>query len=248
MRICAIIPARYDSSRFEGKPLADINGRPMIWWVYNRLLKSNRIDKVLVATDDERISFICDFYGIEYMMTSKSHKSSTNRIYEVAKKLNEYDYYICINGDEPLIQSKIVEEIIPDTISEDLFVSNLITLIKKPSEVLDPTNIKVVFNDNLRALYMSRSPIPYPKASLDYDYYKHIGVLCYNLKGLEFFEKTKKGHLEMIEDINEIRFLENNQQILFKIIDTEVLSVDTPKDLEFIKNYLLKKGITYDNI
>lgn len=247
MKICVVIPARYKSSRFEGKPLADINGRPMLWWVYHSVLKSNRIDKVLVALDDERIASICENYNMNYLFTSETHLSSTERVHEVSE-LEKYDLYICVNGDEPLIDYKIIEAIIPNELSNEPFVSNLMTKINKPSEVLDNTNIKVVFNDNNEALYMSRSPIPFPKGVLDYDYFKHIGVLAYNKLALNFFKNTVKGNLERIEDVNELRFIENHISVKMLSVETNILSVDTPKDLVYVKDYLEKNNISYDDI
>ena len=248
MKICVIIPARYQSSRFEGKPLADINGRPMIWWVYNSVKKSKKIDKVIIAIDDERIAKVCDQYKLPYVYTSSDHQTSTQRVHEVATK-EVFDYYICVNGDEPLIDYRVIESIIPEEIqSTKLYVSNLMTKIINPAEVIDGSNIKVAFNSNMEAIFMSRSPIPYPKSSLEYNYYKHVGVLCYNKLALDYFSNTPKGSLEKIEDINELRFLENSIPINMKDVETKVLSVDTPKDLEYIKNYLIEKNISYENI
>lgn len=235
MKIVAIIPARYASSRFPGKPLADICGKPMIWWVYDRVKQSKKINEVYVATDDERIEKECKKYGMNVVMTSSDIKTSTERLYEVAKKVGS-DLYICVNGDEPLIDYKIVEKIIPSNYEKDgIFVSNLMTKIKTSPAVVDFTNIKVVTDKHDMALFFSRSPIPYPKSSLDYDYYKHVGILIYNYKALEFFATTKRGKLEDIEDVNEIRFLENGIPIKMVEVDAETLSVDTPKDLEEVK-------------
>lgn len=238
MKIVTIIPARYGSSRFPGKPLVDICGKPMIWWVYNSIKKSKRIDEVYVATDDKRIEDECRKYHMNVVMTRDNIQTSTERLYEVAQKV-EADLYICVNGDEPLIDCKMVERIIPSGKNQDeLFVSNLMTKIKKPSEVIDFTNIKVVTDKYQNALFFSRSPIPYPKSSLDYDYYKHVGVLIYNYKALEFFATTKRGKLEAIEDINEIRFLENGIKLKMVEVEAETLSVDTPKDLDKVREMM----------
>ena len=235
MKIVAIIPARYGSSRFPGKPLADICGRPMIWWVYNRVKESTRIDDVYVATDDERIEKVCNEYGMNVVMTDGDIGTSTERLYAVALKV-ESDLYICINGDEPLIDYKTVESIIPSEYNgKGVFVRNLMTRIRTAAEVVDFTNIKVVTDKNNNALLFSRSPIPYPKGSLDYEYYKHVGILIYNYKALEFFATTKKGELESIEDVNEIRFLENGIDIEMVKVEADTLSVDTVKDLDKVR-------------
>lgn len=238
MKIVAVIPARYASTRFPGKPLADIQGKPMIWWVYNSIKKSKRIDEVYVATDDKRIEDECKKYNMNVVMTRNDIRTSTERLYEVALDVKA-DLYICVNGDEPLIDYKMVEQIIPNgEIQDELFVSNLMTKIKKPSEVIDFTNIKVVTDKYQNALFFSRSPIPYPKSSLNYDFYKHVGVLIYNFKALEFFATTDRGGLEAIEDINEIRFLENGIKLKMVEVEAETLSVDTPKDLDKVREMM----------
>ena len=172
MRVVAIIPARYHSSRFPGKPLADLCGKPMIWWVYNQVKKVSEIDEVYVATDDKRIEEVCNKQRINVVMTRDDHGTSTERVNEVAHKVDA-DLYIVINGDEPLIDPEIIRAIIPtDEMTPDFYVSNLMTEILRPSEVVDFTNIKVVTDEEENALFMSRSPIPYPKASIEYKYYK----------------------------------------------------------------------------
>lgn len=240
MRIVAIIPARYNSTRFPGKPLADICGKPMIWWVYNQVKKVSEILDVYVATDDERIASVCDSFNINHIMTSDSHRTSTERLNEVADSI-EADLYICINGDEPLIDPKIIKAIIPKELPDtDLYVGNLMTSVSDPVEVVDFTNIKVVTDVDNNALFMSRSPIPYPKSSMDYKYYKHVGVLIYNKAALNFFASTAKGPMEMIEDINELRFIEHGNKLKMIKVEAHSLSVDTPKDLERIRNIIMQ--------
>lgn len=241
MKIIAVIPARYNSSRFLGKPLADLCGKPMIWWVYNQVKKVNEIDEVYVATDDERIANVCNLLNIKHVMTRVDHKTSTERVYEVAQKIKS-DLYIVINGDEPLIDPDVIRAIIPyDNINDNFYVSNLMTEIKSPVEAIDFTNIKVVTDENNHALFFSRSPIPYPKSSIDYKYYKHVGVLIYDINALKFFAETPKGHNEKIEDINELRFLEHDKKIKMVEVNANSLSVDTPKDLEYVKKIISSK-------
>lgn len=234
MKIVAVIPARYQSSRFPGKPLADICGKPMVWWVYNQVKKVEEIDEVYVATDDERIAQVCEQYSIKYVMTATTHRSSTERLYEVSTKI-ESDLYICINGDEPLIDPNVIKKIIPNgDYNKDFYVSNLMTEIKSPNECVDFTNIKVVTDCDNNALFMSRSPIPYPKASLDYKYFKHVGVLIYTKSALKFFAETPKGKNEKVEDVNELRFIENGKKLKMVEVCANSLSVDTPKDLDAV--------------
>ena len=234
MKVIAIVPARYSSSRFPGKPLADICGKPMIWWVYSRVKKAKRISEVYVATDDDRIKQACESFGMNVIMTRTDIKTSTERAFEAAGKISA-DLYIVVNGDEPLIDPEVVSSIIPSEMPPALYVGNLMARIDKPSEAVDFTNIKVVTDNDNNAVFFSRSPIPYPKASLDYDYYKHVGVLIYDYEALKFFAETPAGKNERIEDVNELRFIDNGIKIKMTVVESHSLSVDTPKDLEYVR-------------
>jgi len=241
MKTIAVIPARYASSRFPGKPLADLCGRPMIWWVNRQVKKVKEISDVYVATDDDRIAETCAKYGINYVMTRSDHSTSTERVYEVAQKVPA-DLYVVINGDEPLIDHEIIRAVIPSRKPDgEFYVSNLMTEIKSPVEAIDFTNIKVVTDENSEALFFSRSPIPYPKSSIDYKYYKHVGVLIYDINALAFFSNTPKGHNEKIEDVNELRFVEHGKKIKMVTVEANSLSVDTPKDLDHVRKVLSEK-------
>ena len=243
MKVIGVIPARYASSRFPGKPLMDICGKPMVWWVYHQVKKVPEIDEIYVATDDERIAKICQENAIRYVMTSSHHATSTERLYEVAQKIPS-DYYICINGDEPLIDPEVIRAIIPketNCTGLEMYVANLMTKIVDPVEAVDFTNIKVVTDEDGNALFMSRSPIPYPKGSIEYHYFKHIGVLIYTFKTLEFFCKTPKGENELVEDVNELRFIEHGVKLKMIPVKVHSLSVDTPKDLEKVRHIIQQK-------
>ncbi len=241
MKVVGVIPARYKSSRFPGKPLADICGKPMIWWVYCQARKTKGLDAVYVATDDERIEQVCREYNLCCIMTRNDHNNGTERVYEVSQKI-EADLYVVINGDEPLIDPKTIEKIIPEKMPEDdFFVCNLMTEVKSPVEAVDFTNIKVVVDSESNALFMSRSPIPYPKASVEYQYYKHVGVLIYNKNALKFFVSTPKGYNERIEDVNELRFIDHGKKLKMIKVEADTLSVDTSKDLEKVKDVIEKR-------
>lgn len=245
MKVVAIIPARYGSSRFEGKPLAEIGGVPMIAWVYHRVKRAKGVAEVYVATDDERIAAACDRHGINFVMTSSEHGTSTERLNEVADKIDA-DLFLCVNGDEPLIDPAVCEAIIPETMpTEEIYVANLATRMTAPAEVIDSTNIKVVFSVSGHAQFMSRAPIPYPKSSLDFDYYKHVGVLIYNRAALRFFAETPKAGNEKAEDINELRFIEYGVPLKMIIVPpSRGLSVDTPKDLVRVRTIVAEEGLT----
>ena len=231
MKIIGIIPARYNSSRFEGKPLADICGKPMIWYVYNQVKKVKEINEVYVATDDERIEKVCKNFDINVIMTKNTHKTPTDRIHEVSDKIDA-DIYLSINGDEPLIDPETIKAVIPKDNVNGIFVANIITTIEDPVEVVDFTNLKVVTNEKGEGIYISRSPIPYPKGSMDCKYKKHVGVYAFNKEALDFYVNTKRGNLEKIEDIDLLRYIENRIKVNFIDVDCHTLSVDTPKDLD----------------
>lgn len=235
MKIIGIIPARYGSTRFPGKPLADICGRPMIWWVYTQAKKTTKLSEVIVATDDSRIADICTRYSIPYIMTAVSHATVTSRIHEVATRMKA-DLYLVINGDEPLISKDVIEAVIPDNFNkDDYYIGNLMTKIKSAPEVVDFTNIKVVIDVNSNAMFMSRSPIPYPKASIEYSYYKHLGIIIYNMRALEFYVTHKRSYNESIEDVDYLRFLDNGVKVKMTEVNAESLSVDNYKDLEHVR-------------
>ena len=171
-----VIPSRYGSKRLEGKALKDILGHPMVWWVYKRVCRIKKLGAVYVATDDERIEKVCKSAGIPAIMTATTHLTAANRLWEVSEKVAA-DFYVQINGDEPLIDTDAVEAVIPDFVPNDAFGTNIITEINSPTELMDASNIKVVFDYDWNALYMSRAPIPSVFKSIDFPYYKHVGII-----------------------------------------------------------------------
>lgn len=241
MRIVAVIPARYKSSRFEGKPLQDICGKPMIWWVYQEAKKVKSFDEVIVATEDQRIVDVCNKYDINVMLTSDMHPTGTDRVAEVAQKISA-DLYVIIMGDEPLITAED-EQILVDAIenTHDADAVMLTEKFKNPVDVVNATTIKLAINLKQEVIFMSRSAIPYPKAALGYDYYKNIG--CYALKkdALDFFFNEKPGLLEKAEDIELLRLIENRKKVISVLVDSESMAVDTPKDLERIRSIIKKR-------
>jgi len=241
MNIIGVIPARYKSTRFEGKPLADICGKPMLWWVYKQLAAVKGISKVYVATDHDRIAEKCSELGIDYVMTREDHPTHLDRLCEFASAV-EADFYINVNGDEPLIQTKYIEKLLPiDVDPHTFYAANAMTIIKNPVEVVDTARIKIVTDMFGYGMYMARTPIPYPKASSTYEYKKFVGIQCFSRSALEFCGKTPRGVLESIEDIDEYRFLENGKKIKFIMADAETLSVDTPKDLDTVRNIIRQR-------
>ena len=233
MRTVMIIPARYHSSRLPGKPLADIEGKPMVWWVYQEMKKSDKIDEIYVAADHEEVQRVCRENEMNCIMTSPDHKTSTERVYEAARQAPA-DLYVCVNADEPLLEAGVMEQVIPDHMA-GFFAANLMTRIRHPVEVVDESNIKVVTDNQGNALFMSRSPLPHPKTSILFDYYKHLGVLAYSFQALRFFAETPRGKNEAVEDINELRFIENGKRLKMIPVQSDTLSVDTARDLEYVR-------------
>ncbi|WP_129689749.1 3-deoxy-manno-octulosonate cytidylyltransferase [Gottfriedia acidiceleris] len=235
MKIIGVIPARFNSSRFKGKPLADICGKPMIWWVHQQVKKVEELSEVYVATDDIRIQSVCEGYGIKTVMTSESHKTHLDRLYEVSTKVDA-DFYVNVNGDEPLIDSQAISKILPkDVDPSSIYVANLMTVLKNPLEAVDFSKIKVTTDIFGYGLYMARSPIPYPKGTYEFNFKKFVGVQCFTKSALEFCYNAKRGPIEEAEDIDEFRFLENGQKIKFIEAEVTTLSVDTPKDLDKVR-------------
>ena len=238
MNIVGVIPARYASTRFPGKPLADICGKPMIWWVYNQVKKVKQLSEVYVATDDERIKVECEKYEIKVVMTKSTHANHISRVQEVSD-LIEADLYVCVNGDEPLIDKISISKIIKKAMyTPELFFVGAFRYLTNPVETIDSANIKIVTNKKNKAIYISRTPIPYPKGTLLFQYKKYVGIECFSKEALDYFVRTKMGFIEKIEDIDHLRYLENDKNLYFYEIQSESISVDTKKDLEKVKDII----------
>jgi len=237
MNIVGVIPARYQSSRMPGKPLAEILGKPMIWWVYQQVIKNKKFSGVWVATDDDRIMAECQKYGMNAIMTSKNHDTPTSRLYEVSTQIDA-DLYMLVMGDEPLVNEECFSLIIPDKLSSEYYVAALTNVMTNPADVIDFSNQKVVTNSNRDTLMISRSPIPYPKGILDIQYEKVTGVQIFSKKALEFYNNTPKSKLERAEENDLMRFVENRIPVKMIISEYKTISVDTPKDLEVVRQII----------
>lgn len=239
MKAVGVIPARYNSTRLPGKPLKDICGKPMIWWVYQKVKKIRELQEIYVATDDERIENVCNDYSIPVIMTSGRHRTGADRLQEVSEKVVA-DFYVQINGDEPLIDAEAIRKAIPESIDLDAEMgTNIITKIVDASQVMDASNIKMVFDNQMNALYMSRTPIPYPFKEINYQYYKHVGIIGYTKKMLDFYKNSIPGKYERIEGIDTLRFLDYGKTLkLIEVPEYRSLSVDTQKDLEYVRKII----------
>lgn len=242
MRIVGMIPARLDSTRFPGKVLALLGNNPLFWHVYHAAVTSGVFDAVYVASDHESIRDACSEYQIPCLITGTGHPNPTSRICEAAG-LVDADLYVMIGADEPLLTPEDIQLVtdkavsamkVPDT-ADKPFVVNAMAAISSAPEVFDCANIKIVCSGSGKGLYASRSPIPYPKGSLDYQYKKFVSIGVYTKEALDFFNSTRKGRLEQIEEFDLLRFIEHGKTVLFAEIPGTTLSVDTPKDLERVR-------------
>ncbi len=240
MKVAAFIPARYGSSRLEGKPVADIGGRPMVEWVYERACAASLVDSVTVATDDRRIFDAVTAFGGSVVMTSGAHTSGTDRIAEAARTVDA-GIVVNIQGDEPLIEPDMIDAAIEPLLSDgSIELGTLKSRITEEDEYRSPHAVKVVTDSDGFALYFSRSPIPYSvggfkgldkKAAV----YKHIGLYVYRKEFLLRFAGMAPAGYELAERLEQLRALENGVRI--KVVETEFnpLSVDTPEDLERVR-------------
>ena len=247
LRFVGIIPARFASTRFPGKPLVDIGGKTMIQRVYEQVSKV--LTDVYVATDDQRIYNAVINFGGKVIMTSDQHRSGTDRCYEAFSKLTEwFDVVINIQGDEPFIQPEQIQ-----TLTECFKdgETQLATLVKKISNtdsesiLFNPNSPKVVIDKNQNALYFSRSPIPYKRGTNEnewanqHPYYKHVGIYAYTAEALAQITSLESSSLEIAESLEQLRWLENGFRIKVGFTDVETVGIDTPEDLEKVKNLLL---------
>ena len=244
MKFIGIIPARYSSTRFPGKPLADIHGKTMIQRVYEQTLQA--IEEVWVATDDDRIKNTVENFGGNVIMTSPDHQSGTDRIAEAISKISEskgteYDVVINIQGDEPFIQPEQIELVKKCFESEHTQIATLVKQISKQEEIFDPNKVKAVISKSQKALYFSRSPIPFLREIEKENwlnmgtFYKHIGMYAYKNDVLQEITQIDQSSLELSESLEQLRWLENEYWIQTEITEHESIGIDTPEDLERVK-------------
>ncbi|MEQ8624923.1 MAG: 3-deoxy-manno-octulosonate cytidylyltransferase [Vicingaceae bacterium] len=238
MRSIGIIPARYASSRFPGKPLVDINGKSMIQRVYEQAKKATALQHVVVATDDQRIVDAVLEFGGDVVMTSTDHPSGTDRCLEALKKQElDFDVVVNIQGDEPFISPGQIDLILSCFHSENTEIATLVKLIDEEEELWNPNKPKVIMDDDDFAVLFSRQCIPYlrdsPKEQWleEFNFYKHIGMYAYRSDILKEITELKPSRLERAEGLEQLRWIESGYRIKTAITDEEAFSVDTPEDL-----------------
>ncbi|CAN5464845.1 3-deoxy-manno-octulosonate cytidylyltransferase [soil metagenome] len=236
--ILGIIPARYASTRFPGKPLVDIAGKSMIQRVYEQAKKCTSLNEVIVATDDSRIYDHVLAFGGAAVMTSSDHQSGTDRCAEVALQHPQYDVIINIQGDEPYIDPEQISKLAACFNAADTQLATLIKRVKTTEELFNPNSPKVVINTLSEAIYFSRSPLPHirgqePLNWLEhYTYFKHIGIYGYRADVLQEVTKLPVSSLEKAESLEQLRWIENGYRIKVAETELETFAVDTPEDLE----------------
>jgi 3-deoxy-manno-octulosonate cytidylyltransferase (CMP-KDO synthetase) len=239
MKTIVVIPSRYESSRFNGKPLALIAGKPMIQRVCDQVRQASGIDRVVVATDDERIHNAVEAFGGEAMITSRENKSGTDRVAEAARAigLSPEDIVVNVQGDQPLVDPRSIESAVSPFLSDPaLDMSTLAFKIERQEEISNPKDVKVTFDQAGFALYFSRSPIPCARDTHTvFDTYKHLGVYAYTKRFLDIFTGLPEGRLESIEKLEQLRALENGYRIKVVITEYDSPEVDLPEDIQRIE-------------
>lgn len=239
-KVIIVIPARYGSTRFPGKPLADLQGKPIIQWVYEACKKAD-CGEVIIATEDERITSAAASFGAKAVMTSADCQSGTDRIYQATKGLGA-DYVINVQGDEPFVQPETIKAVVELVKNDDQTdISTACMPITDKEAVNNPNHVKAVLAKDMRALYFSRSPIPYKREktpeSEKAPYYLHCGIYGYKIKALEQFVKLPVSPLENLEKLEQLRALEAGMTIKSALINKAGPAIDTPADLERAKEF-----------
>lgn len=243
MKTAIVIPARYSSTRFPGKPLYLINNKPLILHVVSKVLKCKGVDYVAVATDDKRIYDVVKKAGYNVFMTPRTLKSGTDRVAYIANKfLKNFNVFINVQGDEPLIDKKLVEKMVEEfKKNKKLEYLTVAYKMKSTDDIATPNTVKVIFDKNNYALYFSRLPIPYIrdiKNQNKVNYYKHIGVYGYTKKFVCEFAKSKQTELEIAESLEQLRALEQGKKIKIIISDKDLQDINVIEDVAKVKKLI----------
>jgi 3-deoxy-manno-octulosonate cytidylyltransferase (CMP-KDO synthetase) len=241
--VVAVIPARYASTRFPGKPLVDIHGKPMVQWVYERARRAKGVTRVVVATDDARIEKAVQTFGGEVMMTSPDHATGTDRLAEVADRAKA-EVYVNVQGDEPMIEPAAIERAVELVTSKRFPMATVMTRLKTSNELHDPSVVKVIADKAGRAIYFSRLPIPYsrgaePASAQEYACLRHVGLYVYDHATLMRFRALKPAALEQGEVLEQLRAIADGIPIGIAEVNFASIGVDTPEDLEKVRRLLV---------
>ena len=247
----AIIPARYASTRFPGKPLALLGGKPVIQWVWENVSAMPELACAVVATDDERIAEAVKGFGGRAVMTASTHRSGTDRCGEVVRKLREegqaFDVAINVQGDEPFVRQEQLRSLVDCFADGEVQIATLKTAIHSTAELMSPNNVKVVCDLRGRALYFSRQPLPHvrgvePEQWMEHHpYFKHVGIYAFRTETLEALVRMQQSPLELCESLEQLRWLENGYEIQVKETAVANIGIDTPADMALAEQYLTKE-------
>jgi len=242
-KVIVVIPARYGSTRLAGKPLISLAGKPMIQRVYERAKMAQRADRVIVATDDERIARAVEGFGGEARMTRTEHRTGTERIAEVAAR-EEGDVFVNVQGDEPLLDPASIDVAVNALLEEpQASVSTVATPIKTPGDIMDPNVVKTVLDFDSNALYFSRAPIPWVRdtaSKIQVRHLKHLGLYVFQREALLEYATLPQGELERIEQLEQLRWMENGWKIRVAEVEHDAVSVDVPEDVARVEKLLQK--------
>ena len=239
MKVIAVIPARLESTRLPRKMLREIGGRPLAVWVYQAVRSASLLDAVIIATDSEEILAACRKHSCNARMTSTKHRSGTERVHEISKSV-EADVYINVQGDEPMIRAAHIEALVKLMGNGEIPVGTLKTPASA-EDIANPNAVKVVTDMNQRALYFSRSTIPYDRDSSHPQYFKHLGIYAYRKAPLERFVHLPESALERAERLEQLRFLENGIPIYAADSPYDSIGVDTEEDFVRVQRLLAER-------
>ncbi len=248
MPTLALIPARYASTRFPGKPLIDIKGKSMIQRVYEQCLKAQRVDKVGVATDAPRIFEHVKDFGGEVWMTSETHRSGTDRIAEVASQLTAFDTILNVQGDEPFIAPAQIDLLVESLHQSEATIATLVSPFREAADLHNPNRVKVVRDNSGKALYFSRAAIPFIRDAAQNDwlqhhtYYQHIGLYAFERETLLALTKLDPHPLEMAESLEQLRWLGHDWAIQTAIGEEAGMAIDRPEDLDRLLRWIEASG------
>jgi 3-deoxy-manno-octulosonate cytidylyltransferase (CMP-KDO synthetase) len=241
VKVVVVIPARYGSTRLPGKPLVSLAGKPMIQRVYERAKLAQRVNRVIVATDDERIVKAVEGFGGEARMTRSDHRTGTERVAEVAAH-EEGDVFLNVQGDEPLLDPVVVDTAVASLLEEPAAeIGTVATPIRTPADIMDPNVVKTVLDFDGNALYFSRAPIPWVRdtgSKIQVRHLKHLGLYVFQREALLEYPTLPQGELERIEQLEQLRWLENGWKIRVAEVEHDAVSVDVPEDVARVERLL----------
>lgn len=245
LKVVVVIPARYASTRLPGKPLLPLAGKPMIERVYERAKLAQRVNRVLVATDDERIVEAVERFGGEARMTRSDHRTGTERVAEVAAH-EAGDLFVNVQGDEPLLDPVALDTAVASLLEEPAAaIATVATPIKTPADIMDPNVVKTVLDFDCNALYFSRAPVPWVRdtaSKIQVRHLKHLGLYVFQREALLEYPTLPQGELERVEQLEQLRWLENGWKIRVAEVEHDAVSVDVPEDVARVEELLKHEG------